>query len=65
MSCDILFYICGMDRPKKLNVYVTLTGKALEMVLDEKEQYEKRRIQIKKSEIINRLLEGREDKRLK
>ncbi len=53
------------ERPTHLSVALTLKGQALARVLDEKDKYEKLKIQIKKSEIINRLLEGREDKRLK
>lgn len=43
-------------RPEKLTVTTTLTGKALDIVLDEKEKYDKQKRMISKSEIINKLI---------
>lgn len=52
------------QRPESIKMVITLIGKALDLVLDEKDKYDALKIQCDKSNIVNRLLEGRKDSRL-
>jgi hypothetical protein len=49
---------------ESLTMIVKLIGKPLEMVLNEKKKYDDLKIQCSKSNIVNRLIEGRKDSRL-
>lgn len=47
-----------------LKVNLVLTGVPLDKVMKEKQRYDEKSIMISKSDIVNRLLDYKEDKRL-